>query len=37
MVVNGAWALVTPTSIYSGTSAPDNSTGNDGDLYLQTS
>lgn len=36
-VVNGAWALVTPTSIYSGTSAPDNSTGNDGDLYLQTS
>ena len=36
-VVNGVWALVTPTSIYSGTSAPDNSTGNDGDLYLQTS
>ena len=36
-VVNGAWALVTPTAIYSGTSTPNNSTGNDGDLYLQTS
>ena len=36
-VVNGAWTLVTPTAIYSGTSAPNNSTGNDGDLYLQTS
>lgn len=37
MVVNGAWALVTPTSIYSGTSEPDSNTGNNGDLYLQTS
>ena len=36
-VVNGAWALVTPTSIYSGTSEPDSNTGNNGDLYLQTS
>lgn len=36
-VVNGAWALVNPTSIYSGTSEPDSNTGNNGDLYLQTS
>lgn len=36
-VVNGAWTLVTPTAIYTGTSTPNNSTGNDGDLYLQTS
>lgn len=36
-VVNGAWALVMPTAIYSGTSTPNNSVGNDGDLYLQTS
>lgn len=36
-VVNGAWSLVTPTAIYSGTSAPDSNTGNNGDIYLQTS
>ena len=36
-VVNGAWSLVMPTAIYSGTSTPSNSVGNDGDLYLQTS
>lgn len=36
-VVNGAWALVTPVTVYTGTSTPDNSQGNDGDLYLQTS
>lgn len=34
-VVNGAWALVTPVSIYTGSGTPSNSTGNDGDLYLQ--
>lgn len=36
-VVNGTWSLVMPTAIYSGTSTPSNSTGNNGDLYLQTS
>lgn len=36
-VVNGSLAWVTPTSIYSGTSEPDSNTGNNGDLYLQTS
>lgn len=36
-VVNGAWALVTPTAIYTGTDTPLSSIGNDGDIYLQTS
>ena len=36
-VVNGSWTLVTPVSIYSGSSNPDNSQGTNGDLYLQTS
>lgn len=36
MVVNGAWSLVTPVSIYSGTSTPDSSLGDNGDLYIQT-
>ncbi len=35
-VVNGAWALVTPVTVYTGSSAPDSSLGNDGDIYLQT-
>ena len=35
-VVNGQWQLVTPTTIYSGTGTPDNSQGNNGDLYIQT-
>ena len=34
-VVNGAWALVTPVSIFSGSTAPDNLLGNNGDIYLQ--
>lgn len=34
-VVNGAWTLVTPLNLYSGTGAPDNSQGNNGDLYMQ--
>ena len=34
-VVNGQWQLVTPTTIYSGTGTPDNSQGNNGDLYMQ--
>ena len=37
MVVNGAWALVSPTTIYTGSGTPDSSQGNDGDIYLQTS
>lgn len=36
-VVNGQWTLVTPVSIYSGSSTPNNSQGTNGDLYLQTS
>lgn len=34
-VVNGAWSLVSPVTMYSGTGAPDNSQGNNGDLYMQ--
>jgi len=37
MVVNGVWTLVAPSMIYSGSGAPDNSQGNNGDLYIQTS
>lgn len=36
-VVNGAWALVTPVTVYTGTSTPNSSQGNNGDLYVQTS
>lgn len=36
-VVNGAWALVDPVTIYSGASAPSSDLGEDGDIYLQTS
>lgn len=36
MVVEGAWALVTPTTVYTGGSTPLSSVGNDGDIYLQT-
>ena len=35
MVVNGAWSTVMPVSIYSGSEAPNNSQGINGDLYLQ--
>ena len=34
-VVNGAWTLVSPISIYSGSESPSNSIGNDGDIYIQ--
>ena len=34
-VVNGQWQLVTPLNLYSGTGTPDNSQGNNGDLYMQ--
>ena len=36
-VKNGAWSLVTPVSIYTGSGTPSQSLGNDGDIYLQTS
>jgi len=36
-VVSGAWAAVKPVAIYSGTSAPSSSLGNNGDIYIQTS
>lgn len=35
-VVNGALAWITPSYIYSGSATPNNSTGNNGDIYLQT-
>ena len=34
-VVNGAWSMVTPVSIYSGSGTPDNTQGANGDIYLQ--
>ena len=34
-VVNGAWSLVTPVSVYTGNSAPNNSQGINGDIYIQ--
>ena len=37
MVVNGQWTASMPTIIYTGTNSPDNTLGNDGDIYLQTS
>ncbi len=35
-VVNGTWTAVTPTQVYSGTAAPNDANGSDGDLYVQT-
>ena len=35
MVVSGTWSMVTPVSIYSGSGAPDNTQGINGDIYLQ--
>ena len=35
MVVNGAWSLVLPSTIYSGNATPSNANGNNGDIYLQ--
>ena len=37
MVVNGAYTLVSPTTLYTGSSAPSSSQGVNGDVYLQTS
>lgn len=36
-VVNGALAWITPTTIYTGSGTPSSNTGNNGDIYLQTS
>lgn len=36
MVSGGTWVLATPVSIYSGSDAPNNANGNNGDLYFQT-
>lgn len=36
-VVNGQLAWITPTTIYTGSGTPSSNTGNDGDIYLQTS
>ena len=35
MVVNGAWSLVLPSTIYSGNATPSNANGNNGDIYIQ--
>ena len=35
MVSEGSWTLVSPTSIYSGSATPNNSIGDNGDIYLQ--
>jgi hypothetical protein len=35
MVVNGAWTLVNPVTLYSGSGEPNNSQGNNGDIYVQ--
>lgn len=34
-VVNGAWTLVSPVTVYTGSDAPNNNNGNNGDIYLQ--
>ena len=36
MVVNGQWQLVSPSVLYSGSGVPNNSNGNNGDIYIQT-
>jgi hypothetical protein len=36
-VSNGAWGLVSPATIYTGSNAPNQNLGVDGDIYLQTS
>ena len=35
MVINGEWTLVNPITLYSGSGTPNNSEGNNGDLYMQ--
>ena len=36
-VVDGEWALVDETNVYTGSGAPSQSLGNNGDIYLETS
>lgn len=36
-VVNGVWTLVDPVTVYSGSGTPQQSLGDNGDIYLQTS
>lgn len=36
MVVNGQWALVSPSTLYSGNGVPNKANGNNGDLFMQT-
>ena len=36
-VVDGVWTVSVPINVYSGNNSPDNSMGNNGDIYLQTS
>lgn len=36
MVVDGAWTLVTLSSIYTGTNTPSSDQGNNGDIFVQT-
>lgn len=35
-VSDGSWTLTTPITVYTGTSTPSSTLGNNGDLYLQT-
>lgn len=35
-VVDGAWALSTPSALYNGSGLPNNQLGNNGDIYIQT-
>lgn len=35
-VVNGEWAAVQKVVVYSGSSAPSSSLGNNGDIYIKT-
>lgn len=37
MIEDGEWTLTMPNRIYSGTDTPDNSIGNNGDIYIQSS
>ena len=34
-VVNGAWTVVSPITVYSGTGEPENTLGNNGDIFLK--
>ena len=36
MVVNGQWAMISPSTFYSGSGVPNDINGNNGDIYIQT-